>query len=221
MKCPHCLTDFHDAERLVFKEADPEGIWAVTRRECSYCKKIILQVVCAAKNVWQIDEWKVGVSEEKRRYYARPKVANRAPPSRDVPKEYADDYLEACLVLADSPKASAALSRRCVQHLLREVAKVKKGDLSGEIQELIDRGTLPSHLSESLDAIRNIGNFAAHPIKTKSAGEIVEVEEGEAEWSLDTLEGLFDYYFVQPAVVKRKRDALNQKLASAGKPPLK
>jgi len=221
MKCPHCLTDFHDAEKLVFRETDPDGFWGVTRRVCSSCHKIVLQVVCGTENVWQREDLTVGVKVEKQRYFVRPKVANRAPPSPDVPKEYASDYIEACLVLADSPKASAALSRRCLQHLLREVARVKKGDLNAEIQELIDRGTLPSHLTESLDAIRNIGNFAAHPIKTKTAGEIVEVEPGEAEWSLETLEGMFDYYFVQPAIIRRKREALNQKLAASGKPPLK
>ena len=36
-----------------------------------------------------------------------------------------------------------------------------------------------------------------------------------------TLEGLFDFYFVQPAKLKKKRDALNEKLKKAGKPPLK
>ncbi len=40
-----------------------------------------------------------------------------------------------------------------------------------------------------IDAVRVIGNFAAHPIKSKSTGEIVDVEPGEAEWNLNTLEG--------------------------------
>ena len=66
-----------------------------------------------------------------------------------------------------------------------------------------------------------IGNFAAHPIKSNSTGEIVEVEIGEAEWLLDVLELLFDFYFVQPAITKAKREALNQKLLDAGKPPMK
>jgi hypothetical protein len=38
---------------------------------------------------------------------------------------------------------------------------------------------------------------------------------------LDVLEGLFDFYFVQPAAAQKRRDALNQKLAGAGKPALK
>ena len=120
-----------------------------------------------------------------------------------------------------SAKASAALSRRCLQLLLRDKAKVKHQDLVKEIQELLDRGTLPSHIAESLDAARNIGNFAAHATKSKSTGEIVPVEDGEAEWNLDVLESLFDFYFVSPARTKARRDALNKKLADAGKPPLK
>jgi hypothetical protein len=151
----------------------------------------------------------------------RPKVSGRAPIPPEVPENLAKDYIESCLVLADSPKASAALSRRCLQSLLRDYATVKPSDLSKEIDEVRAKGVLPSHLSESIDAVRNIGNFAAHPAKDKTTGEIVEVEAGEAEWNLDVLEGLFDFYFVQPAATKAKRDALNLKLQAAGKPPLK
>ena len=33
--------------------------------------------------------------------------------------------------------------------------------------------------------------------------------------------GFFDFYFVQPAKLEKKRDALNKKLEEAGKPQLK
>ena len=66
-----------------------------------------------------------------------------------------------------------------------------------------------------------VAHFAVHPVKSKHTGEVIEVEPGEAEWTLDTLEGLFDFYFVQPAKLEKKRDALNKKLEAAGKPPLK
>jgi hypothetical protein len=79
---------------------------------------------------------------------------------------------------------------------------------------------LPSHLSGAIDAIRNIGNFAAHPIKSDSTGNIVDVEEGETEWILDVLEQLFDFYYVSPARTKAKKNALNAKLKSIGKPEL-
>jgi len=81
--------------------------------------------------------------------------------------------------------------------------------------------TLPSDLAEDLDAIRAIGNFAAHPIKSKNTGQIVDVEPGEAEHLLTVLEELFDFYFVRTAERAAKRAEINKKLADAGKPPLK
>jgi len=57
--------------------------------------------------------------------------------------------------------------------------------------------------------------------KSESSGEIVDVEPGEAEWSLNVIESLFDYYFVQPAVLQKKKEALNKKLKDAGRPEMK
>jgi hypothetical protein len=151
----------------------------------------------------------------------RPKAISRAPIPPEVPAAIAEDYKEACMVLSDSPKASAALRRRCLQTLLRQAASVKPADLSAEIQQVLDSGKLPSGIGENIDAVRHIGNFAAHPNKSRSTGEIVAVEPHEAEWNLDVLESLFDFYFVEPARAKARRDALNKKLQDAGKPPLK
>ena len=82
---------------------------------------------------------------------------------------------------------------------------------SNQIEEVIATGKLPSHISEGLHAVRNIGNFAAHPTKSKSTGEIVDVEPGEAEWNLDVLEFLFDFYFVQPVLAAKRKAAINKK----------
>ena len=147
-------------------------------------------------------------------------AGNRKAPA-EVDIIFANDYNEAAAVLKISSEASAALSRRCLQNILREKAGVKKGDLAKEIQEVIDSGKLPSYIAEGIDAVRNIGNYAAHPAKSQSTGEIVDVEIGEAEWSLEVLELLFDFYFVQPVLAQKKRDALNQKLKDMGKPEMK
>jgi hypothetical protein len=159
--------------------------------------------------------------QPKKFWLVKPKVPTRSPIPPEVPKEFADDYNEACLVTADSPKASAALSRRCLQNILREVLKVKKGNLADEIQRVLDNKTFPSYISESLDAVRNIGNFAAHPIKSISSGEIFQVEPGEAELNLVVIEALFDFLFVLPDKMKKQTAALNAKLSGAGKPPIK
>lgn len=85
----------------------------------------------------------------------------------------------------------------------------------------IDSGKIPTHISESLDAIRNIGNFAAHPMKDTNSGEVLPVETGEAEWNLETLEFLFDFFYIQPARTLKRKEALNEKLKKAGKPEIK
>jgi hypothetical protein len=72
-----------------------------------------------------------------------------------------------------------------------------------------------------VDAVRNVGNFAAHPLKETQTGAILDVEPGEAEWLLDVLEGLFDFAFVQPAKAREARERLNEKLQTAGKPAMK
>lgn len=149
-----------------------------------------------------------------------PKINVRTFDLTEVPKDLAEDYEEACLVIGDSPKASAALSRRCLQSILHQQGFADKS-LFTEIQKAIDSEKLPSHISDSLDALRNIGNFAAHPMKDTSSGEVLPVEPGEAEWNLETLEFLFDFFYVQTAKTRKRKEALNEKLKQAGKPEMK
>jgi hypothetical protein len=94
-------------------------------------------------------------------------------------------------------------------------------DLADQIDEVIGSGKLPSYIAEGLHAVRNIGNFAAHTMKSTVTGAILDVEPGEAEWNLDVLESLFDFYFVQPELAAKRKAALNEKLKAAGKPKVK
>ena len=153
-------------------------------------------------------------------YPAFPAAAAVRPVPVQVPNPYKQDFEEACAVLTLSPKASAALSRRNLQAILRDQAGATKKDLFDQIEEVISSGKAPSRISDELHAVRNIGNFAAHEIKSKATGQIVEVETGEAEWNLDVLESLFDFYFVEPAKSAKRKADLNVKLKAAGKPEI-
>ncbi len=145
-----------------------------------------------------------------------PLGSTRSPCPNEVPAEIAEDYKEACLVEHLSPKAAAALARRCLQNMLRERGiDVDSKKLYDEISEAMEN--LTSNLSDAIDAIRTVGNFAAHPEKSDNTGEIIEVEVGETEWTLDVLEDLFDHYYVHPAKTQAKKDKLNEKLREAGK----
>ena len=208
MKCPHCSIAIHPKIEYRGLGSGIDGNWELQTFFCPACQKLVMLIkdTREAESIPQL-VW--------------PKSTARPPCPAQVPKDIAEDYYEACMVIADSPKASAALSRRALQHLLSTAAGATEKDLVKQIQRVLKTGNLPSHISESIDAIRIIGNFSAHPQKSQQTGEILPVELHEAEWNLDVLEDLFDFYYVQPDLIKKKRDALNQKLAEAGKPPMK
>jgi hypothetical protein len=219
MKCLHCLVEFHDDKKEIDIDNDADNGWAIFRFDCPACKRMNLFLVNGQRAYSQNTGWVI--VKVISAIPIRPIGSSRPPCPPEVPSQIASDYSEACLVLPVSPKASAALSRRCLQTLLRDAAKVKHGNLADEIQEAIDSKQLPSHIVQVIDAIRQIGNFAAHPMKSKNTGEILPVEPQEAEWNLDVLESLFDFYYVQPAIIAKKKLVLNTKLQEVGKPPMK
>ncbi len=176
----------------------------------SDCQGLVIAAVYLERN-HEKNTW------DEKEYLVYPRKANRKPVHSDVPKNIAEDYNEACLVLPASPKASAALSRRCLQALLRAQGFHQK-DLADQIEAA--RPSLPLDTGSALDQVRIIGNFAAHPMKSKNTREILPVELGEADWSLEVLETLFEHYYEQPARLTARKTALNQKLSEAGKQPL-
>jgi hypothetical protein len=220
VKCPHGLVAFHENFEDVRLGVDKDGGWILRKTVCPACSRLVMVLSNGTPSYNQGGAF-VGLAGLIKARLVRPKAGVRPPCPTEVPPDIAGDYTEACLVLADSPKAAAALGRRCLQDLLRGAARVKPGDLANEIQQVLDAGTLPSYLAEAIDAVRNTGNFAAHPMKSQHSGGILDVEPGEAEWNLDVLEQLFDFFYVQPALLAAKRAALNKKLGEAGKPPMK
>ena len=208
--CPHCKTSnrFEYSSDYNYENVLPG--WDVKSSLSDNAKSLRLcRCTDCGENIIFFDEIMI-----------HPLGSTRPPCPLEVPSEISEDYKEACLVEHLSSKAAAALARRCLQNMLREKGiNVSSKKLFDEIDEAMKN--LPSGLSESIDAIRNIGNFATHPEKSTNTGEIVEVEVGETEWTLDVIEELFDYYYVQPTRNQAKRDALNQKLQDAGKPSMK
>ncbi len=148
--------------------------------------------------------------------HAWPTEVNRLPLSPEVVEAYASDYYEACSVLADSPRASAALSRRCLQILLREKAGATPGDLCGEIEQILASETLPPVLASMLAGLREVSNFAAQPLKNTHPGLVLDVAPGEAEYILDVLEALLDFYLVRPAKLK-EAEAVEEKPEAQGR----
>lgn len=226
MKCPNCGVGIRFEEQedytatYPFDEPAKAGLgFALVHGFCPECKGLI---VLLREGKHKGDQEGFGtITTITKEEVIHPKVVLPRPLDSEIPKNYGNDYTEAYAVLPLSPKASAAITRRLLQHILREEYKINKGSLDKEIETFIHLSDVPSHITEAVDAVRNVGNFAAHPLKDTNTGEIIDVEPGEAEWLLEVIEALFDFTFVQPRKLKDRRNRLNQKLAAMGKPPIK
>ena len=210
LKCPHCLVTCYmpNATRVWPLGNDSDGYWWCESRPCPHCGKVVAWLVRsytftsagpATIIPYGAQQWSL----------VRPKASGRPPVPPEVPEDYAADYREACLVIADSPKASAALSRRCLQLMLRKELQAEGKDLYHEIQWAIQNSNLPSSVIELLDVPRKVGNEALHPTLS-AAGVITDIEPWEAEWCLEIIEALYDQLFVLPARTQERLERLGQ-----------
>jgi hypothetical protein len=128
------------------------------------------------------------------------------------------DYREAVSVLFDSPRLSALLSRRIVADLLAKYAKLTDYTLYDRIKKFRADPQYPSGLGDNLDSLREIGNWTAHTKTNKDdQAEVIEASAEEAEWSLDILDRLFNYFIVGPAKDAAMRHSINAKKAQIDK----
>ncbi len=205
MKCRYCLERFQADLRTHCHIQDRDGIWGIQSAVCPSCKRAMILLTMKREEEdapsMEVQAW--------------PKEVVRPPLPPEVLEPYASDYYEAYFVLADSPRASAALSRRCLQALLREKADIQPGELSSEIDQAIASKSLPPELASMMAGVRDVGNFAAYPFKSTHPGLVLNVEPGEAEYILDVLEALFDFYLVKPAQLKEKGEALRDRPAAS------
>lgn len=107
---------------------------------CGHCKKY---------SIWH--DWKM----------IYPDFSGVESPNVDLSEDIKRDYLEAALILQNSPRGSAALLRLAIQKLCVQLGEKGK-DLNEDIGRLV-KGGLPEKVQQSLDVLRVIGNEAVHP----------------------------------------------------------
>jgi hypothetical protein len=210
VKCPRCTAHIHDgweAGRFAWQGIQVGALFRL--QVCPACKGTIIELREGNEEDWRT---------------VAPSFSTRGFDDTAVPANLAGDYREAVAALPVSAKASAALSRRCLQGILSSAGYSGK-DLAKQIDALLAEAdaskAIPIALRETVDAIRNFGNFSAHPIDDKTTLQIIAVDSEEAEWCLELVEQMFEHFYVQPAKAAQRKAALNAKLAAAGKPPAK
>lgn len=126
-----------------------------------------------------------------------------------IPQAIRTDYEEACSIKDLSPKASATLSRRCLQGMIRDFYGVTKKNLYQEIEvikDLIDPLTW-----QAIDATREIGNIGAH--MEKDIDLIIDVEPEEAQALITLIEILINDWYIN----RHQRElSLNSVISIAG-----
>lgn len=196
--CPHCKTkttinkdDIDSSESMLYiKNKDgtksAETTWIVCPNE--ECKKLSLYI-----NLYEYSSesgsWERGALLKQ--WTLLPDTKANVYPDY-IPTGILQDYEEAYSILELSPKASATLSRRCLQGIIRDYWDVKKGRLVDEINAIEDK--IDPLTWKSIDAVRKVGNIGAH--MEKDINLIIEVEPKEAQLLIELIEILFEEWYI-------------------------
>jgi hypothetical protein len=164
------------------------------------CRKLTLQLTLS-KYEWNGGEW--SDTDDLESWRLLPESSAKPQPTY-IPKAIIDNYQEACRILDLSPKASAALSRRCIQGMIRDYWKISKRTLNDEIIALEDKVT--ADVWGAIDSVRSVGNIGAH--FEKDVNLIVDIEPGEAELLVRLIEDLFAEWYVSQYDRKERQKKL-------------
>jgi len=113
-----------------------------------------------------------------------------------VPEAIRKTYREAVLVQPISGAASAALSRRCLQGVLRDFFQIpqnRRGELGAELAFVKDQ--INTQIWDDIQAVRAVGDIGAH--MDKNIDYIVDVEPKEAALLIGLLEELFKVWYIE------------------------
>ncbi len=185
--CPHC------AVRATFTPLTQAGTGndehpLVGVLQCDHCRGIVFassnsSTFIPSKLLW-------------------PAAQEEAP--EDYPEDVRDNYREAVRSFqAGNYKACVIMVRGALQAAARGL-QAKGSSLYQEIEDLAKRHVIPDALKDWAHELRDGGNLVAHPEPGKRVGK-----EDAAEL-LALAESIFEYLYVVPAEVQRRRQRVGQ-----------
>jgi Domain of unknown function (DUF4145) len=198
--CPYCqqvatlISDNVDIEAHVFRWKGETYLslhTEIIRCPNEICNEYtLLAILFPAK--WESGNRVVDRSKDFLGYW-KLKPSSSAKPLPDyVPAVIQSDYNEACAIVDLSPKASATLSRRCLQGMIRDFHSVVEKTLYKEIQGIKDK--VDTTTWDAIDAVRSIGNIGAH--MEQDINVIVDVDQNEAAVLIGLIETLIEEWYV-------------------------
>ena len=194
-QCPYCsmvipiIDATHSTRSIAFAEAyviGKNGNWIPSDScikieffKCPDCGQYTVFAHGEGKKVSEIE------------YYLHPLSLAKQFPSY-IPSAIRSDYEEACAIVNLSPKASATLSRRCLQGMIRDFWDIKESNLAKAIEKL--EGKIPAPQWKVIDGVRRIGNIGAH--MEKDINLIVDIEPDEAQKLIKLIEHLLEQWYI-------------------------
>lgn len=207
--CPHCGKDQTVSNTRFFRKTEALGLGDLAQGNLAFERKVIACAnpeclkatvnVCVGVNSGfsSTQQIKLGKIIFSQRIIPQ---GSSVPQPDYIPKAIRDDYYEACLIKDLSPKASATLTRRCLQGMIRNFCGISHNRLIDEITALkaaIADGSADRAVTEesvqAIDHIRSLGNIGAH--MEKDIDLIVPVDPGEAQAMIELIELLFEEWY--------------------------
>lgn len=210
--CPYCDTkttinnDNYTASENPMTIENKEGSrlirneWIVCPNED--CKRITL-IAHLIKYTWDAPYGRYKKEETLKTWRLLPSSSAKVFPDY-IPLPLRQDYEEAAAILDLSPKASATLSRRCIQGIIRGFWGISKGRLIDEINAISDK--VDPLTWESIDSVRKVGNIGAH--MEKDINLIIDVDQKEASLLIGLIELLFEEWYIHKHEREEKLKAI-------------
>ena len=203
MRCPHCGNKIDPNWRwgvIATDDGDDDFGWGWKMGKCprTDCGETLVRV-----GTFQHEYNEDGrrnpspIWNSEKDYLVWPRRAQRIPLGHEVPQHIKEEYREACTVLLISAKASAALSRRALESILEQQGYTE-GFLYEKIKAILSENSLPPDINDTIQTVRRFGNFSSHPPSDRSGNGIADVDPGEADWCLDVIERLINYFYTDP-----------------------
>jgi hypothetical protein len=157
------------------------------------CRQLLLRI-----KTWRSDFHEGGVTthQDASAWLAHPRIgALERELDPNMPADLRRDYEEATAILPFSPRMSAVLSRRLLFELLGRYGKITGRTLQARLGKFTKSTKHPPRVREPLHRLSEVGEFSAPRLRGGSeATSIVDVGVEDAEWTLNVVGQLFEYF---------------------------
>ena len=171
---------FRYSESLETFEQTPDAI-AVEFALCPACNRHSIKIVVVGSEVKGIET-----------NFSPSSLAIKFPDY--IPQSIRVDYEEACKIVNLSPKASATLSRRCLQGMIRDYWEVSGNKtLVEEMNAIQDK--IDPQVKHVLTGVRQPGNIGAH--MENDINLIVDIDPNEANQLIKLIEYLMGQWYIK------------------------